>query len=357
MKIFEEILSIKELKEELTKCIKYKTINKEYLSNFQIVSEFCYRLNDITFQYEVLVYLIKNSKEGYQELISLMSELFFQTASSSLEEIKYLEEISKEQPLDILEPYKELINKDKEEIKKYIKNIEKHLENNPQTKGLILRKISWFEEDEYRKIELLKEALLTCNDLFERKLIYYELLQMLIFEGFIEDFEMIFDKAKGEYPDEEMFYEIEGHAGMFYMENEEYEKSIPYLKNVYEWLIYKTLDKPEDISFLNGNFIVFLTVLSKLYYENSEIEKSKKVYEFTFYLLENFLQKIYENEPKEIRDILKDNIYSFLIEYANFLYETENKSPEIVFENLKYKLLDRNMEPELKKSISEFSYS
>lgn len=346
------------LRDELVKCLKYKLINKGYLSFSEIIEEVCSDLWNIDAQYKLVLYTIRNYSPKLREILNLSSELFFQNLVNLIDEIETISFLSEEEKNQkTYKTFEAVIEKDKEDIERYsndIKNVIKNIKDK-EIKGIIFRKYSWILKDENEKIYILEEALEHCNDELERRLIYYELLQLLVFSGYEKKLEKYIEDAKAEFPDEDMFYEIYGHLGMFFMEKEEKEKAKKYLNYVYQWLVYESLDQRIKNISLNGNFIVFLTVLAKIYEETEDIKEASKIYEFTMYLIKNFLQDIYNNEPDNIRPVLEDNLQSFLIEYAFFKSNVEGDEPNNVFNHLKSELIkDKNITPELKDLINKF---
>ncbi len=346
------------LRDELVKCLKYKLINKNYLSFSKIVEEVCSELANIDAQYNLVLYTIKNYDINLKEILNLSSELFFQNLVDLIEEVDTISFLSEEEKnKHIYQAFDTVVKKDIEDIENYIRNIKETIEKtgNREIKGITFRKLSWILKDENDKIAFLEEALKNCNDELERRLIYYELLQLLVFSGYQEKLEKYLEKAKTEFPDEDMFYEIYGHLGMFFTETEEKEKAKKYLGYVYHWLVYESLDQKINILSLNSNFLVFLTVLAKLYEEAEYIEESKKIYSFTFYLIKNFLQSMYDSEPDNVKPVLEDNLYSFLVEYAFFKSNISGEEPSVTFSSLKEDLLkNNNITPKLKNIISKF---
>ncbi len=357
MNNIEEILNDSILREELIKCLKYRLINRDYLPFSPIVEHFCSNLWDIDFQYTFIIYLINNYKDIYREILNLISEFFFQNLVQIYENLDTVYSFSEEDN-SLYNTFEDVLKRDFQEADEYVKNIESLISRteNRDIKGIIYRKLSWIEKNEHKKIKLLKEALENCSDDLERKLIYYELLQLLVFNGDEKELEIYLSKAKEEFPEEEMFYEIYGHLGMFYMENENTYLAKKYLEYVYEWLVYESLNETIKNISLNGNFLVFLTVLAKIY-EDEDKEKARHIYSFTFHLIRSYIHIIYENEPKSIRPILEENLNSFLSEYAYFNSSISGEKPEDVFNILKSSLKEeKNFPVELKKAIDRFKF-
>ena len=347
------------LREELAKCLKYRLINKSYLPFSEIVEEVCADLVNIDTQYKLVLHIINNYNSTLKDVLNLSSELFFQNLVNLIEEVDTISFLSEEEKnKKIYQAFETVIEKDREDIEKYSKDIKKVINSieNKEIKGIILRKFSWIVKDENEKILLLEEALESCDDELERRLIYYELLQLLVFSGYQQKLEVYLDKAKSEFPDEDMFYEIYGHLGMFFMETDEKEKAKKYLSYVYQWLVYESLDQRINNISLNSNFLVFLTVLAKIYEDLEDVHEAEKVYDFTFYIIKNFLQDIYENEPENIRPVLEDNLHSFLVEYAFFKSNINGEEPNTVFSHIKSDLLkeSKNINPKLRTIISNF---
>ncbi len=358
MEGIKEIINDSFLREEFIKCIKYKTLNKQYLPKYPVLNDYCYQLWNVDFQYQVFMHILKEYTSRYKELLNVLSELLFQTIISNLDNIEAISYIAEEDKEfeNLYQLYGDVFEKDKEDLNSYIKNLKAEIfRSYPDVKGLLLRKLSWFEEDDAEKIAFLKEGLSLCEDRLERKLIYYELLQLLIVNGYVDEIEEFLKKAEEEFPGEELFYEIYGHLGMFHIENEDYKKGVQNLKIFYQWLVYKSLNKEEDTEYLNGNLIVFLTVLGKQLFQEGDFKEASRVFDFAFYMLKNFLPEIHENEPPITRSILEENIHSFLLEYTDFLHISLEKSKKDIFEGLKKEILSsKTLNKDLKEIIKVF---
>jgi len=112
-----------------------------------------------------------------------------------------------------------------------LKDIKEKIKNN-DIKAVLLRKLSWLEPDETFAVDMLREALFLIEDKEELKFIYYELIQRLLSIENFEEAEHYLNKAKEEYEDNDAFYEMDGHFGMLYYDDDQIEKAKEYLKNV-----------------------------------------------------------------------------------------------------------------------------
>ena len=174
-----------------------------------------------------------------------------------------------------------------------------------------------------RYVESLLISTLSRNELRKnlKWLLYYEYLQNKV-EKFIKNpveeeiFPKLLEEAKKEFPNDDMFYEIEGHIGVhFFLEGNEKEAK-NYLQKFYDWIIYRHLADIKPVN-LSLNSIIFLVRYAELLIDEGIIEEAKKVLETTENLIKKYRTRFYEESP-EIFQI-----------YLEELKEVEQKLEEI----------------------------
>jgi len=218
-----------------------------------------------------------------------------------------------------------------ESVKDFVKDLIS-LTQIEELKSFLIRMLSMLEIDESTQISLLEKALNFESDKTERILIYYQLIQNLIFSGNINLAEDYIEKAQSEFEDEDAIYEMYGHMGIMYLnELGDEELAKKYLNYVYEWLQFRILDKNIKADFMNTNFIYFLGELARIYREEKNYDKASKIFPFALQLLRTY----YEELKYESHDVLANSIRYLLKEYTDFVSEVENKPPEEVFKKIK----------------------
>ncbi len=243
-----------------------------------------------------------------------------------------------------------------------LKNI-KEIIVDDNLKAVLLRKLSWLEPDETMAVDMLKEALFLSEDKDELKFIYYELIQRLLSVENFDEAEQFLKTAKEQYEDDDAFYEMDGHFGMLYYEDGEVDTAKKYLDNVYQWLIYRSMDSSLNKEFLTSNFIVFLDTYASIFVEEKNLDKAVEIYSFSFDFIKSFINTIYENNAEEnLKVIMEANLEDFLTQYAKFLAEKEGKKSLgydiLYFEILKHELLSvPSLNEKFKESIESFQFN
>ncbi len=298
----------------------------EFIEN-TFLGNLSFLLNEREYVAKLIRKLVEQNEPSFTELISKLLQRYLHRYFDMITSYLNREALG-EDYYSIDEKYDE---NEIESVKDFIKDLISITELE-ELKAILMRLLSMLEIDESRQIEILQEALNFRADKVERTLIYYQLIQHLIFSGDIRLAEDYLEKAISEFEDEDAFYEMYGHIGIMYLsELGDRELAKKYLEYVYQWLQFRTLDKELEADFMNTNFIFFLGELAKLYREEKDFEKAKKIYPFALQL---FI-KYYDVLKYEPFDITSASVEYLLKEYTDFISEVENKPPEKVFRKVK----------------------
>ncbi len=133
-------------------------------------------------------------------------------------------------------------------------------------------------------------------------IIYYEFLQNRV-DDFVANpwegkrFLKILEEAKREFPNDDMFYEIDGHIGAHFLLNGDKEQAKRYLSKFYDWIVYRHLADIKPVN-LTLNSITFLTKYGELLIDEGDTEGAKKVLETAEGLIRKYRKRFYEESPE-----------------------------------------------------------
>ena len=140
--------------------------------------------------------------------------------------------------------------------------------------------------------------------------IYYEFLQDRVGD-FVANpsegkrFLNLLEEAKREFPNDDMFYEIDGHIGMHFLLNGDTEEAKRYLSKFYDWIVYRHLADIKPVN-LTLNSIAFLTKYGELLIDEGDTEGAKKVLKTAWGLVNRYRKRFYEESPEIYRIYLEE---------------------------------------------------
>ncbi len=260
--------------------------------------------NRETFQ-TVIKELIKKKDEDYEEfIIFLLSQKYSNLMEAyQIQHFEFSDEfspLSTDVELDIFSYFLE-------EIYQLVDN------SSPYLKAKILIFLISINSSDRALLEEFFSLIPLIDDREKQKILFYELFQNLSQDEPFETLELL-KNIKEKFPDEDWFYEINGHIGIEMLEYDEL-VAIKNFEEVYQWLNYRFLaDIPEEN--LSSNFILFMAVYVLLLMSDEKLEKARDVLHFTYSILQPILKQEKEFFDESTYENVIDNYISQLL-YAH----------------------------------------